>query len=345
MNGAKRLMLTIEAVGVGSLLGTMSIVFAVYITQEPPAKRSHVPPVYLLLTIDPAHSSLGGHLFRLPIDAQESLFVSLRSKNGGELRYGVGPWAARIEQWRSADLFVDAKHAKIVLPSRSAEEAKGEPTMDEVISPVQLTHNAFSFQSSPPSIPSWKSGRVLRIRTQTTDDPAKETIVKVETAAFDENGMSEAIYIRGDASSDSLFIFTPGSSTTAPEINKWIVILFEPREKDGKNLLAVVGVIAGKFSTRDNSILLRSGQAACLSVDRQGRHISLMQHAALARQGGRYLVRWQPIEQAYEPLRVQIHQLTASEDIVERGIESLERMHPLTPYLMWAVQNTLFLLD
>ncbi len=291
-------------------------------------------------------SLLTGSLFRLPVASQESLFVTLRGEDSSQLRYGIGSMAARIEKWLSSDLFADAHHARWIAPKSYAY--KGDPEPQPVDLPVRWTDRSFQIPGAPTR---WKSGVVMRIWTQ-ADPSGSEWTQQVEYATFEsssEVSAREVIYTRGAGSNHSVLrirsseVESRTGVTLSPKTNRWIIALFSSRTAERKDSLLVIGVLSGKFVSKDGSISLNAGQAACLRVSQNNVRAEYVQPVELIARDHECILRWEAVEHGYEPERVQIHDHEQLPDsTVGYSFESLKAMFPLSAYDLWANQKVIY---
>lgn len=306
------------------------------------ATRQVTPPTSnnLLTQIDLRKAALSGDILRLPIDSQESLLISLRG-NGDELRYGVGAWVPVLEEWRSEDLFPDAKQASVSVSEPDAGSNKGVQSQRLLI-PVSWRDKLLSWDGSGLPEIHWRSGTVMRVRSEPSAETATGSTVRVEVAHFDEHGTAILAYLRGRGQTQSTLVLS--LPTLTPRDNTWVASRFQPRSQ-GEEELVVVGVLSGKFiSGLDNSVRLSAGEAACMLVNARSQHVKILQRATLERREGQILIKWKPVEDAYEPDEVWLYQTSDArpESRAEQLHKAIQGGYPLSPYAMWATQRGVF---
>jgi hypothetical protein len=323
------------------VLGMGYFANAFYSVAQKTTRQTSPPAGNRLLTqIAPHKAVLSGDIFRLPIDSRESLLLSLRG-NGSELRYGVGAWVPVLEEWRSEDLFPDSKQASVSVTEPDAAGNKGVQSQRLLI-PVSWRNKLLSWDASGLPEIHWRSGTVMRIRSEPSADTATGSTVRVEVAHFDEHGTTTVAYLRGRGQTQSTLVLS--LPTLTPRDNTWVASRFLSRSQ-GEEELVVVGVLSGKFiSGLDNSVRLNAGEAACMLVNARSQHVKVLQRATLERREGQILIKWKPVEDAYEPDEVWLYQTSDArpESRAEQLHKAIQGGYPLSPYAMWATQRGVF---
>jgi hypothetical protein len=283
---------------------------------------------------------LSGEIFRLPLDSQETLLLSLRG-NGSELRYGVGAWVPVLEEWRSEDLFPDPKQACVSVFEPNAASNKGVQSQ-QLLLPVSWCNKLFSWDTSGLPEIHWRSGTVMRVRSEPSTEAAAGSIVRVEVAHFDEHGTATLAYLRGRGQAQSTLVLC--LPTFIPRNNTWVALRFQPRSQEEEELV-VVGVLSGKFiSGLDNSVRLNAGEAACILVNAHSQRVKVLQRATLTQREGQIRIKWKPVEDAYEPDEVWLYHTSDArpDSRTEQLHKAIQGGYPLSPYAMWATQSGVF---
>jgi hypothetical protein len=350
IGNSKRLML-----GAGLLSVTSALIAGSFLMsreQTPnPASNAVVPPN--LPHLDGYHRwELSGSMFRLPLDAQESLIVRMfcevdtqevSPERFGLVQYGVGTEAARIEKGLG-EQFGDAEHARWIVDRRG--RYKREPLLEEQLVPVSLKD--CSFQVALPSEARPKSCLVTRLRTQVEPSGWART-QQVEVATFahlPEVGWqvhTEALYVRGAEKQPSILqVRSKELSKISAEANWWIVAWFNA-EPPRNEQLVIVGVLAGRFVNRDGAITLKAGEAACIRLQYTSlsRKVEYIQPAELRVQRDQCVLRWDAaVARGYWPCEVKLFAVPSPLPVSATGIEEWSKLHRaalgLHPFLYWA---------
>lgn len=330
--------------------GSCCRAFAFHAHHEPIARHR------LVHSVDLCQARFSGPIFRLPIASQESLLVEIRGDNNLALQYGVGSWAAIVEQWRGSRLFADVDHAKVLLPSALNEDGEDDYALandkrrelTEHLVSVRLRDGTFFADIRGLPTTSWRSAQAMRVYTETDADSPHGAINRVEVASIGSTQVREVAYTRGDKRRASEISLTDPAFMASRGANRWIVVVFEPRQEQAKGTdehFIVIGVLSGKFTSRlDNTFSLQAGEAACLRVDRRANRLVVIQPAQLVVSKERIVLHWREVEQAYEPSRIWLYCGNMS-DPKERGdnlLESVCGSIALNPYEMWATQTAIF---
>jgi hypothetical protein len=357
IRNAKRL-----ALGVGLLSLTSALVAGGYLIshyQAPTHATKSVAPTDQPL-LDGNHGvELSNSLFRLPLDAQESLFVRMfwgvdaqqgSPERFGLVQYGIGTEAARIEKWLGGQQFGDAEHALWIVDR--AGRYKREPILEERLVPVSLTNR--SFQVALPSEARPKSAYVMRVRKQ-VDPSSSEQTQQVEVATFErlpEAGWqisTEALYTRGREGTPSVLqLRSKELANVSAEANWWVVVWFNV-EAPRNEQLVIVGVLSGQFVNADGTIRLKAGEAACVRLHHTltSRKVEYIQPAELRVQRNQCVLRWDAVvTSGYRLLEVKLYAVPSPLPVSANGIEEWSKLQQAALTLdaswYWAPQKPFY---
>lgn len=323
---------------------------AYHASQEPNGQHR------LIKSFDPHQVAFSGPIFRLPLAPQESLLVWIGGDGSSVLQYGVGNWVPLLERWRKTKLFSDADQARVLLPLVHEEELEGEYSalsnkkqeFTEKLVPVHLRDGVLSVDTSDLPPIQWGSPLVMRVRTEPEANSLEGVLSRVEVAYGDSKKGREVVYMRGDNGGVSKLTLTDPAFVASPGANKWVIAIFEPREKEVEKAherLVVIGVLSGKFVSRlDNAFSLQASEAVCLRVDMRANRVAVLQPAKLETGKDRLVMRWQEVEQAYEPSEVWLYRCHTSDpkERLDNLFDVVWGSIPLNPCAMWLTQRAAF---
>jgi len=286
-----------------------------------------------------APRELSSSLFRLPLDAQESLFVRMfcgldaqedSAGRYGVVEYGIGTEASRIGKRLGKQHFGDANHA-LWSVYRSAS-LKGDPKLVEQLIPVNLADR--SFQVALPSDARPKGCRVIRLRKQ-IDSSGSERTQQAESADLKwlpEAGWQtqmEVRYLQGSEGNPSVLqVRSKALSKLSSGTNWWVVAWFNA-EAPRNEQLVIVGVLAGQFVNRDGTIRLKAGEAACIRLRHTApsRKVEYIQPAELRLQGDQWMLRWDAaVASGYRLLMVQLYAVPSPLPVLANSLEEWSKL-------------------
>lgn len=321
-----------------------------------PAHYESIEHHRLVHSFDLRQVRFSGPIFRLPIASQESIFVEIRGNNDCVLQYGVGSWASIMEKWRDSRLFADVDHAKVLIPSAPNKNGEDDYALTcdkrresaERLVSVRLRDGNFFADIRGLPTTTWHSAQVMRVYTEIHTDSPHGAVNRVEVASIGSTRVREVIYTRGDKRRDSEISLTDAAFMMSHGTNRWIIVVFEPRQEQGKGndeRFIVIGVLSGKFTSRlDNTFSLQAGEAACLRVDGRANQLEVLQPARLVVNKERIMLYWREVEQAYEPRGMWLYccNMSAPKERMDNLLEAVCGSIPLNPYQMWATQTAMF---
>lgn len=260
------------------------------------------------------------------------------------------------EQWRGSRLFADVDHAKVSLPSALNKGGEDDYALTsdkrreftEHLVSVHLRDGIFLANIRGLPTTSWHSAQAMRVYTKTDADAPHGVVNRVEVASIGSTQAQEVAFTRGDKGRDSEISLTDAAFVASRGANRWIVVVFEPRQEQAKGTderFIVIGVLSGKFTSRlDNTFSLQAGEAACLRVDRRANRLVVLQPAQLVVSKERIVLYWREVEQAYEPRMMWLYccNISAPKERRDNLLEVVCGSIPLNPYEMWATQTAMF---
>jgi hypothetical protein len=331
----KRLVLGVGLLSLTTVLVARSHLISHY-QNHPTNAVAASPP---LLSNGNWNVALSHPLFRLPIDAQESLFVRMyckldeqegSPKSYGVVQYGIGTEAAQIEEWLRKPQFGDAEHARWIM--RQVGSYKGEPVPLEELVPVRWTNHAVQMALPPEACP--RSAYVMRLRQQVEPSGSART-QQVEVAHLEwlpETGWQtemEALYVQGAKDNPSLLqLQSKELRRVSAEANWWIVAWFNSEAPRNESLV-IVGVLAGQFVNRDGTITLKAGEAACVRLQHTStsRKVEYIQPAELRVQNGQCMLRWDAaVASGYRLLEVKLYAVPSPLPVLANSIEEWNKL-------------------
>jgi len=301
-------------------------------------------------------------LFRSPLDAQESLFVRIECefdnqegapKRYGVVQYGIGIEAARIEKRLRGPQFGDTEHGLWVVDH--SERQKGEPILDARLLPAGFANRSFRVALPIEARP--KSADAMRVRKQ-IDASGAERTQQVEIVRFERRSKgawqigSEALYVRGSEGQPSTLQWrSEALAKVSPEANWWVVAWLTS-EAPRNERLVIVGVLTGQFVSRDGSVRLRAGEAACirLSHNATSETVEYVQPAELRLENGRCVLRWDAaVDKAYRLVEAKLYAVPDPLPVLADSVEAWSKLSrgaiTLDASWYWATQKPLYCPD
>ncbi len=296
---------------------------------EPP----HTPPV--LPANAPAQvAEVSSELLRAPLDSEESLLVEIvceidaperavwHTDDGaevpvrlfGDVHYGIGSEAQRIENWLDGAQYGDARHA--LWSGITPDRLKGS-WQEKLLVPAALADGSLRVAVHPNARP--KVCNIFRMRTQA--DSAHSVSRRVQQVATQRlrqqprtgwETVYETVYTR--ASEDetaALQLTSPALRQVDSDANWWMVVWFDSTGAAGSESLVIVGVLSGRFVSRDGTIVINAGEAACLRIVHTPSALPTahyLRQATLEWKQNRCALRWDAsISENHEPLEVHLY--------------------------------------